>query len=176
MPSINWASPAIRLPSIRLSRTPYSSVKKIRLSRRAHGKHDHCRNKERSKAVLRLPCPLQYAARRQQEGDPAARRLKSIIRDSRRDASPHRHAGRWSDAIFASRPAFRFYVDSRVMEQEWVIVGGGGRSLKIKIWPFFSGFPRGRRASDRSISDLKDRKARYFRKLLTVPTPSRRTV
>jgi prolyl-tRNA editing enzyme YbaK/EbsC (Cys-tRNA(Pro) deacylase) len=28
-----------------------------------------------------------------------------------------------------------FYVDSRVMETEWVIIGGGGRSLKIKITP-----------------------------------------
>ena len=28
-----------------------------------------------------------------------------------------------------------FYVDSRVMELDWVIIGGGGRSLKIKISP-----------------------------------------
>ena len=28
-----------------------------------------------------------------------------------------------------------FYVDSRVMEADWVIIGGGGRSLKIKITP-----------------------------------------
>jgi len=28
-----------------------------------------------------------------------------------------------------------FYVDSRVMEPDWVIIGGGGRSLKIKISP-----------------------------------------
>ena len=27
------------------------------------------------------------------------------------------------------------YVDSRVMEPDWVIIGGGGRSLKIKISP-----------------------------------------
>ncbi len=27
------------------------------------------------------------------------------------------------------------YVDSRVMEPEWVIVGGGGRSLKVKLSP-----------------------------------------
>jgi prolyl-tRNA editing enzyme YbaK/EbsC (Cys-tRNA(Pro) deacylase) len=27
------------------------------------------------------------------------------------------------------------YVDSRVMEPDWVIIGGGGRSLKVKISP-----------------------------------------
>src|SRR5215467_8193712 len=27
------------------------------------------------------------------------------------------------------------YVDSRVMQPEWVIIGGGGRSLKVKIPP-----------------------------------------
>ena len=28
-----------------------------------------------------------------------------------------------------------FFVDSRAMQPEWVIIGGGGRSLKIKIAP-----------------------------------------
>jgi prolyl-tRNA editing enzyme YbaK/EbsC (Cys-tRNA(Pro) deacylase) len=28
-----------------------------------------------------------------------------------------------------------FFVDSRVMEPDWVIIGGGGRSLKIRISP-----------------------------------------
>ena len=28
-----------------------------------------------------------------------------------------------------------FFVDARVMEHDWVIIGGGGRSLKIKISP-----------------------------------------
>jgi prolyl-tRNA editing enzyme YbaK/EbsC (Cys-tRNA(Pro) deacylase) len=36
---------------------------------------------------------------------------------------------------FSLPPGTPFYVDSRVMEPEWVIVGGGGRSLKIKLSP-----------------------------------------
>src|SRR5215470_4256803 len=36
---------------------------------------------------------------------------------------------------FSLPPGVPLYVDSRVMEPEWVIIGGGGRSLKVKISP-----------------------------------------
>jgi prolyl-tRNA editing enzyme YbaK/EbsC (Cys-tRNA(Pro) deacylase) len=36
---------------------------------------------------------------------------------------------------FSLPAGLSFYVDSRVMETDWVIIGGGGRSLKIKISP-----------------------------------------
>jgi prolyl-tRNA editing enzyme YbaK/EbsC (Cys-tRNA(Pro) deacylase) len=36
---------------------------------------------------------------------------------------------------FSLPPGLPFYIDSRVMNVPWVIVGGGGRSLKIKIPP-----------------------------------------
>ncbi len=36
---------------------------------------------------------------------------------------------------FALPEGLPLYVDSRVMEKEWVIIGGGGRSLKVKIPP-----------------------------------------
>jgi prolyl-tRNA editing enzyme YbaK/EbsC (Cys-tRNA(Pro) deacylase) len=34
---------------------------------------------------------------------------------------------------FSLPPGIPLYVDSRVMQPEWVIIGGGGRSLKVKI-------------------------------------------
>jgi prolyl-tRNA editing enzyme YbaK/EbsC (Cys-tRNA(Pro) deacylase) len=36
---------------------------------------------------------------------------------------------------FSLPEGMTLYVDSRVMEPEWVIIGGGGRSLKIRISP-----------------------------------------
>jgi prolyl-tRNA editing enzyme YbaK/EbsC (Cys-tRNA(Pro) deacylase) len=36
---------------------------------------------------------------------------------------------------FSLPAGLRLYVDSKVMEWNWVIIGGGGRSLKIKISP-----------------------------------------
>ena len=36
---------------------------------------------------------------------------------------------------FSLPEGLTLYVDSRVMEPEWVIIGGGGRSLKIKVSP-----------------------------------------
>ena len=36
---------------------------------------------------------------------------------------------------FSLPPGISFFVDSRVMQPDWVIIGGGGRSLKIKISP-----------------------------------------
>src|SRR2546427_1892039 len=36
---------------------------------------------------------------------------------------------------FSLPPGIPLYVDSRVMEPDWVIIGGGGRSLKVKISP-----------------------------------------
>ena len=36
---------------------------------------------------------------------------------------------------FSLPEGMTLYVDSRVMEPEWVIIGGGGRSLKIKVSP-----------------------------------------
>ncbi|NND03557.1 MAG: hypothetical protein HKN91_12300 [Acidimicrobiia bacterium] len=37
--------------------------------------------------------------------------------------------------VFGLPPELPLYVDSRIMEKEWVIVGGGSRSLKIKVPP-----------------------------------------
>ena len=36
---------------------------------------------------------------------------------------------------FSLPPGMPLYVDDRIMSTEWVILGGGGRSLKIKISP-----------------------------------------
>jgi prolyl-tRNA editing enzyme YbaK/EbsC (Cys-tRNA(Pro) deacylase) len=36
---------------------------------------------------------------------------------------------------FSLPAGLSLYVDSRVMEPDWVIIGGGGRSLKIKVSP-----------------------------------------
>ena len=36
---------------------------------------------------------------------------------------------------FALPPDLPLYIDSKVMEREWVIVGGGSRSLKIRVRP-----------------------------------------
>ncbi len=36
---------------------------------------------------------------------------------------------------FGLPPELPLYVDSRIMEKEWVIVGGGSRTLKIKVPP-----------------------------------------
>lgn len=36
---------------------------------------------------------------------------------------------------FGLPPGFPIYVDGRVMEQEWVILGGGSRSMKVKVDP-----------------------------------------
>jgi prolyl-tRNA editing enzyme YbaK/EbsC (Cys-tRNA(Pro) deacylase) len=36
---------------------------------------------------------------------------------------------------FSLPPGLRLYVDDRIMAQEWIILGGGGRSLKIKTSP-----------------------------------------
>jgi prolyl-tRNA editing enzyme YbaK/EbsC (Cys-tRNA(Pro) deacylase) len=36
---------------------------------------------------------------------------------------------------FALPSGLPLYVDSRVLELDWVIIGGGGRSMKIKIAP-----------------------------------------
>jgi prolyl-tRNA editing enzyme YbaK/EbsC (Cys-tRNA(Pro) deacylase) len=36
---------------------------------------------------------------------------------------------------FSLPPGISFFVDSRVMQADWVIIGGGGRSVKIKISP-----------------------------------------
>src|SRR3954464_3442973 len=36
---------------------------------------------------------------------------------------------------FSLPAGLMLYVDSRVMEPEWVIIGGGGRSLKIRVSP-----------------------------------------
>jgi len=36
---------------------------------------------------------------------------------------------------FSLPPGLPFFVDSRVLELDWIIIGGGGRSLKIKISP-----------------------------------------
>ncbi len=36
---------------------------------------------------------------------------------------------------FSLPPGVTLFVDSRVMEPDWVIIGGGGRSLKIKVSP-----------------------------------------
>ena len=37
--------------------------------------------------------------------------------------------------IFALPPELPIYVDERVMAPDWIIVGGGGRSTKIKLAP-----------------------------------------
>ena len=37
--------------------------------------------------------------------------------------------------VFALPPDLPIYVDERVMEPDWIIVGGGGRSTKIKLAP-----------------------------------------
>ena len=37
--------------------------------------------------------------------------------------------------VFALPPEMPIYVDERVMAPDWVIVGGGGRSTKIKLAP-----------------------------------------
>ena len=37
--------------------------------------------------------------------------------------------------VFGLPPDLPLYIDSRIMEKEWVIVGGGSRSLKIKVPP-----------------------------------------
>src|SRR5438132_8283318 len=36
---------------------------------------------------------------------------------------------------FSLPPGMPLYVDDRIMSTEWIILGGGGRSLKIKISP-----------------------------------------
>ena len=36
---------------------------------------------------------------------------------------------------FSLPPGLCLYVDDRIMAQEWIILGGGGRSLKIKTSP-----------------------------------------
>lgn len=36
---------------------------------------------------------------------------------------------------FGLPPELPLYVDARIMDREWVIVGGGSRSLKIKVRP-----------------------------------------
>ena len=37
--------------------------------------------------------------------------------------------------VFALPPDLPIYVDERVMAPEWIIVGGGGRSTKVKLAP-----------------------------------------
>lgn len=37
--------------------------------------------------------------------------------------------------VFGLPPDLPLYIDSRIMDKEWVIVGGGSRALKIKVPP-----------------------------------------
>ena len=37
--------------------------------------------------------------------------------------------------VFALPPELPIYVDERVMQPDWIIVGGGGRSTKVKLAP-----------------------------------------
>lgn len=37
--------------------------------------------------------------------------------------------------VFGLPPELPLYVDSRIMDKDWVIVGGGSRALKIKVAP-----------------------------------------
>ena len=37
--------------------------------------------------------------------------------------------------VFALPPDLQIYVDERVMAPDWIIVGGGGRSTKVKLAP-----------------------------------------